>query len=79
VPKEGFRKMTEQRRRWVEELNAAGVKASLKENTDRLRRKYLKFKKDEQKKFDHTPNRFAMSSTERNRNKRLRRKRNSNK
>jgi len=64
----------EERKMMVEFLNSVGENASLKMSTERLTRKYnVAFKKWKNEQ-DKMPNPFAMSSTERNRRKRARRK-----
>ncbi len=66
---------TEKRKEWIKELNATGITVTNKMDTKRLRVKYLKMKKEQRKVFDKTPNPFMMTSTERNRAKRQRKRR----
>jgi hypothetical protein len=64
----------EKRQQMVNFLNERGMNVTLKMSTVRLQKKYNDEMKRFRKEFDKSPNPFAQTKTERNRNKRNRRK-----
>lgn len=63
-----------ERKRMIAYLAEQGTAKPSKLTTDRMRRKYWKMKKEERKRYDSLPNRYAMTKTKRNRARRCRQK-----